>query len=295
MFTTILLYAGLIPLAIAFLVALAVWRVGASPPVVWACGVGLGFIAAQIGLKNQLGLIAAIRGFVVPREPADWLPMIVVLAIGASLLLTVASRSYRHHAIALAALLVIVVPVRLLSGNVRVTQIWSPLEKIVYLALLAATIGLVWLVLASGNDERPSLTRLVLLVVVTIGSALVLTLSGVLVYGQSTGAVAAAIAGTALACLPVITRSNNSVYRLPFVGLRGAAGVIALALGSLIILGHFTAGLTITNAALLLVSLVAAGAPTPKAIASQPPWLQLVFRTLVCLTPLAIAIGSVAE
>jgi hypothetical protein len=79
---------------------------------------------------------------------------------------------------------------------------------------------------------------------------------------------------------------------LSIPGFTGAAGVIACLLVGLILLGHFYAELSTTNAALLVAALVAAGAPLPKSLANHPAWLHTAARALVCFTPLGIALAS---
>jgi hypothetical protein len=62
-----------------------------------------------------------------------------------------------------------------------------------------------------------------------------------------------------------------------------------MSLGGLLIVAHFYAALTATNAALLAASLVAAGGRLPAMLATGPAWRQAVIRAAFCLTPLAIA------
>jgi hypothetical protein len=304
MFTATLIYAGLLPFAASATIAFALGRTRVSQPAIWACGIACGFVAGLVGLKSQAGFAAALKSIARPHEAADWLPIVVLLALGVSFLLLSAPPSRWRHALALATVLAIAVPLRLLSGNVRLTHDqWSPLDKFAYLTLLAATLGLVWLLLASGSDEQPSLARLLFLVIVAVGAAVVLALSGVFVYGQYSGALAAALTGTALACSLGATgstrlsspKSASASQRFALPGLSGAAAVITYSLGSLIILGHFFASLGPTNAVLLFISLAAAGTPLPTALLGRSLWQQLATRAVFCLTPLAIAIYSVID
>ena len=79
---------------------------------------------------------AALRSIAAPHEAADWLPIIVLLVLGTSLLFLSLSPSRLRLVIALAVMQSIAIPVRLLSGNVRLTHDqWSPLEKVTYLLL----------------------------------------------------------------------------------------------------------------------------------------------------------------
>ena len=145
---------------------------------------------------------------------------------------------------------------------------WSPLEKIAYLVLLSAAFGLVWLLLGRGRKGEQAFDRQPCLLLVAIGAAVVLPLSGVLSYGQYCGAVAAAVTGTAgglLLWCHWLRQCSNSL-RTDWVSscCYGAAGVLTFSLGSLIVLGYFFASLTITNAVLLFVSLAAGGTVFPR-------------------------------
>lgn len=301
MFTATLIYAGLLPFAASAIIAFALGRMRVSHPATWACGLACGFVVGLFGLKSQAGFAAALKSIAQPHEAADWLPIIVLLALGVSVLLLSAPPSHWRRTIALAAVLAIAVPLRLLSGNVRLTHDqWSPLDKFAYLTLLAATLGFVWLLLASGSDEQPSLARLLFLVIVAVGTAVVLTLSGVFVYGQYSGAVAAALTGTALAVFlgatgpqrSGATGSASASQRFALPGLPGAAGIITYSLGSLIILGHFFASLSVANTVLLMLSLAAAGGPLPEFMICRPAWQRISARATVCLIPLIAALAK---
>jgi hypothetical protein len=308
MLTDTLLLAGVLPFAASAAIVLVLGQLRVSPPAVWAWGIATGFIVGMVALKSPAGFVPALRSFAIPHEAADWLPIIELLVLGASLLFLSMPPSRWRLVIALAVMQSIAIPVRLLSGNVRLTHNqWSPLEKVTYLLLLAATLGLVWRLLASGSKERQSLLRPPFLLIVAVGAAIVLTLSGVLTYGQYCGAIAASLTGTALACIlgaPGSTGSGATGFsglslskpasarsRFALTGLPGAAGVLTFSLGSLIILGYFFASLSGTNAVLLFFSFAAAGAALPAALAHRPFWQQVATRAAFCLTPLTIAIA----
>jgi hypothetical protein len=266
-----------------------------------ASGITLGYIAAQIGLKSQVGVGVAVRSFIRPLEAADWLPFVALGAWAISLLLVRGWRPARFVAAAFA----FAVPVRLLAEHARIAREWSRVEKLGYLSLLAAMIGFVWLLLAADDEEQPASGRLVCIIIVAAGIAVVLTLSGVLVYGQLSAALSAALTGAALACislefLPLPLgegrgegESRSSALREPAIRrLPGAAGIIACLLSGLIILGYFYAELSTTNAALLIAALAAAAAPLPKSLARHSAWLHIAARALLCITLLAMAIVS---
>ena len=273
-FANELFFAGVIPLAVAAATAFALRRFGSPPPVVWAAGVGVAYIAGQFALASRRGLARAIQLLVSPREAVEWLPHSVVLAVGVTILAVYAPRRWRQRVVALAALLAIGVPARLLAGHLA--QQWSALEKASHLALLAATLALIWLLLASARDDELPRLRQVLLMIASLGAAIATTLSGSFTIGRLCGIVAAAVTGTAL----VTPR-----------GLSGAAGVVTLSLGGLIICGVFYARLNSANATLLLLSIAAAGR-LPEVVSAWPDRPRAVLRAALCLTPLGIALAA---
>lgn len=319
------IYAGLLPLITSAATMFALRWLQVSPRAAWAWSVAGGFIVGVVGLKvaelkSDEIFVAALRSFAMPQEAAQWLPVLVLLALGASLVLdstrladrpTLPSFPRRREsmrrsqlAVALAAFFTIAATLRLLGGHAGFTyNHWSTLGKLGRLALYASALGLLWTLLASkGDSAQKSPERQPLLVLVAVGTAVVLTLSGVFVYGEYCGAIAASITGAALACTgfgatgyasaptdwPTESfEASNSVS--------GAAGVLTFSLGGLIILGYFFASLSATNMALLFISLAAAGAAFPSVLSNRPAWQRLATRLVLCLVPLAIAIVSVVR
>ena len=295
MFLETFIYAGLIPLAAAALIAFALRRSGITPPATWASAVACGFITAQLALKSQAGFATAFRALVQPSDASEWLSVFVLLALGISFLLMNASPARWRGEFVLAAAFTISVPLRLLSLHVGHMQEWSPLEKLAHLSLAAATLGVIWLLLGSGGESQSSFARAFCVAIVAVGAAIVLSLSGVFVYGQYCGAIAAALAGASLALFVGATGSAGAPRRFTLSGFTGAAGVVTFSLGSLILLGYFFGDLRAANAALLVVALAAAGAPLPAVLLAWPSWQQFLLRTAACLTPLAFAIASVVN
>lgn len=293
MFFNAFLYAGVLPLVSSAAIAFVMRQSKSSPRSVWSIAIAGGFIAAQFGLKSQSSFANAWQSLIEPHEAADWLPLIVLLAIGVNLLMAHVAFFSRRGALALAAIFSLAVPVRLLSGNVRLTHQWSAFEKLIYLAMLAATLGVTWLVLSAEGDEQQSVLRLPLLILVAAGTAVALTLSGVFGYGLSSGAIAAALTGTAIALIVLLHMANSP--RFSFPGISGAAGVITFSLGSLIILGHFFAELTILNATLLFASLAATAVPLPHVIQFGPKWRSMAVRASLCISPLVVALALTAS
>ncbi|HEX4412893.1 MAG TPA: hypothetical protein VH107_04640 [Lacipirellulaceae bacterium] len=296
MFLHTFLCAGVVPFATAAVVAIAVAQFGAVPRVYWLLGTALGFVAGYIALKNQSGIVPAIASITRPQTAADWLPIIVLLALGVGLLL--AQSAPRWIGIGLAGLLALAVPLRLLCTNARLTSEWTATEKLACVCLLASAFGAIWLTLARNENARTAKTQLLLLLIDATGIAAALTISGVLVYGQACGSLAAALAGTALASAFVHWQNRNSVDEAHDAseafgwssGFPAAAGVITFSLGGFIILGHFFADLSATSALLLFVSLAAAGGPLFEGLLRRAAWQHAVIRTLACLVPLGVAV-----
>jgi hypothetical protein len=282
MLTNAILYAALLPLAVSAAIAFILRQMRSPLPVIWPVAITGGFLAAQFALRGQTGFFESLRTFVEPHEAVDWLPHVVLLALGASTVIYLAP-AQRPRLIALAAALCVAVPVRLLSGNLA--QHWSIIGKVVVLVSLATVFGLVWLLLAINDSERPAILRVALLILVTVGTANVVTQSGAFVYGLSCAALGAAIAGVVLVFAFRGVASSS--------GAAASAGVIAFTLGSLIILGHFYAELNTTNAALLLLSLTATAVPLPAMLRTGPAWQLNTTRAIFCLLPLTMAVVGV--
>ncbi len=266
--------------AVSFIVALAVAfvlrRMRSPPAVACAAGVGLGYIAGQLTLAGRAGLGWALTSLIRPREARDWLPLMVLLAMGVTTVATYAPRAWRPWVVGLATLLAMAVPSRLLAGHVA--RQWSLLEKLSHLALLAATLGLLWLLLGSAQPDEQPRFRAMLMVVVALAAAVLIAMSGSLTYGQLCAAVAAALMGASLAMLD------------SGAGLSGAAGVVVFSLGGVILLSCVYAQLEPFNAAMVLLALAGAGGKLPEFALQKRPWRRAALRAALCLLPLVAAI-----
>lgn len=291
MLVDVLIYAALLPFSVAVVVSLAARRLRFGPDVSWATGIAMGFVAGQLALAGHRSLIE-------PREAVHWLPHAVLLATGIAILSNNKRGSIARLALPLSAALVVGLPIRLLAGSAYVTIHWSLLEKFAYIALLSATFGLTWLLLGSAREEEHPRLRPILLIGVAVGAAVVIALSGVFVYGELCGVVAAAVTGTVASAVADDTRYPR--IRVPFFPLRaapspwrlsGGAGVVACSLGGLIVLCGFYGKLTPGNAALLFLSLVLSAGRLPRFVGSLRPWQQGAVRIGLSLAPLAIAVA----
>ena len=63
-----LIYVALVPLSVAAAAALVVRRLRIQPPVAWAAGVGLGYVAGHVALASRSGVARALRSLVAPRH-----------------------------------------------------------------------------------------------------------------------------------------------------------------------------------------------------------------------------------
>src|SRR5215208_6775236 len=98
MFITTFTYAGAVPLVVAAVIAFGIRQIGGSAGAAWAWGVALAFVAAQLGLKSEAGWRNAAGALAAPNEAVDWLSIIILLALGISLLLMAAAPTHRPYA-----------------------------------------------------------------------------------------------------------------------------------------------------------------------------------------------------
>src|SRR4051794_28268935 len=156
MLTNAFLYAAFLPLTASALIAFSLRQMQTPLPVLWPAAITGGFLAGQFTLRGQSGFFDGLNTFFQPHEAVDWLPHIVLLALGVSLVIYLAP-VHRDRLVVLAAALCFAAPVRLLSGNLA--QHWSIAGKVAMLILLAAVLGIVWRLLALNDDGRPAFIR----------------------------------------------------------------------------------------------------------------------------------------
>jgi hypothetical protein len=287
-----LLYAGIVPLVVAASVTFVIEQIGASSNAAWAWGVAIGFIAGQFALKAEGGSSYAAEALMRPTSAADWLAILVLLALGVSLLLMAAPVTLRPIVWALAAALCFAAIVRLLANNAQLLN-WSVGARVGVLLVLAAGLSSLWILLGPREGRVPSPVQVALLIVVAVGIAMVLTLSGVLVYGQLAGAVAAALAGCGV--VGTLGRGDSTAAEGGSrAGVSGAAGIVVLTLTGLLVLGHFYASLSTRDGVLLFAAIAAAGMPLPGVTASAASWKHVPIRAALCISPLAIAVAGVS-
>jgi len=286
-----LLWAGIVPLAAAAVAMLVARLLKLRPRAAWAVSVGMGYVVGQFGLVSRAGVATALNALVAPHEARDWLPWAVVLAAGTTVWVVQATGSMRWVGHVLAIVIVLAVPARLLGGSVYLASRWTGGEKIAHLALLAAAVGVAWWLLESCKDSDQPLLRCMLLIYTAVGTAVAVTLSGSFAYGELCGVVAGALTGALLAgVLNPASPTDVDATASPD-GLGGAAGVVAMSLGGLILLGYFYAELSSADALFLCVALLAAGGWLPMPAAAGSGWGGAV-RAVFCIVPMALAVAG---
>lgn len=266
------IFPGIVAFTTALVATFVCRRLRLPPQIAWAIGFSLAYIAAQFALDSRAAGWTW-PSLLWPLEARDWLPAAVLLSLAWTILAASAPTNWRFRLLALATLLVVAVPARLLAGPVA--QRWSTAEKLFHLGLLSAAFGLLWLLLSSSRSHEQPRTRAALAALVAAVAAIVMTLSGSFTYGQLGAAVAGAILGATVGSA---------------AGPEGAAGPITFSLGSLVLLSCYYAQLTAVSAALLLLALVLAAARVPNAAATLPAWLQAAIRAAVCMFLLGVAL-----
>src|SRR4051812_38302420 len=104
MFTNALLYAGLLPLITTALFALMMRQFRLAQQIAMAVSITAGFLTAQFTLRAQTGFSDSLHTFLEPHEAVDWLPHLLLLALGVSIIMHLAP-THRRQLIALAAAL----------------------------------------------------------------------------------------------------------------------------------------------------------------------------------------------
>src|SRR4051794_18514700 len=96
MLTNALLYAGLLPLLTSATIAFVLQRMRAPPPIIWAFAIAFGFLTAHFALRSQTGIADSLHSFIEPHESVDWLPHLVLLALGVTVVMYLAPAGRRR-------------------------------------------------------------------------------------------------------------------------------------------------------------------------------------------------------
>jgi hypothetical protein len=162
----------------------------------------------------------------------------------------------------------------------RGTGPWSPSQAATALAVLAAGLILVWAALGSLVASRPQRSTLVALALTCGGAAATVLLSGYATGGLRGLALAAALAGAAVA------------FRVlsPPRGLTGAVGVGVVGLFALVVTGRFFGSLTTFHAVLLLLAPLLCWLPALAPLGRLRPAARGALSALLVALPLALAV-----
>src|SRR5262249_38346275 len=148
---------------------LACRRLGTNTAIAWAAAVGLAYVVGQAIHALRIGWRSGLAQLFQPRESQDWLPWLVLVAMGITVLTEFAPIEWRRVVAALGGLFVVAVPIRLLAGSVHVTTRWSAAMGFAAVAAWSAALAVVWLLLAAGDANRQIIVRGGLLIVVAVG------------------------------------------------------------------------------------------------------------------------------
>ena len=272
-------WIGVVPCLAAALAMLVAGRLRSTAA--WSLSVASGLVGGMVAKNVRVGWQTALEKLIHPHAAIDWLPWLVLVAAGISTLAVYALRTWQRWLVALACVFALAVPFRLLASNAAAMSRWTVTEKLAILAFWSVTFAAVWLSLALGRRNRQPLVRGSLLAVVALGISVTLAASGAITLGELGGIAAATVLG-ATGSASVLGRISD--------GPSHAAGPLAVMLGSLILLGY-SYDLSATNAALLTVSLAAAGGWLPTNWPPHSGW-QAAFRAALALIPLSIAAAS---
>jgi hypothetical protein len=286
MFTTReILYTGAVPLVITLAVLLAAWRPWRrrDRPVArgyWggAAGIGVGFLAA----------FALLDGRVPPWPPAEarhglfyFVAALTVLGVVEALL-----HAWRPKAAWLraeAALIVFATGVFFLfQSMLRPDGAWTTLEAGRRLLGMTVLLHAAWASAEALVLRLPRLAGPLVLSAFTGAVALVVMLSGSVVYGRLAGAIAIAT----LACAPIAMKSYG------FSLARGGITVVVPSAVSILLLGYtyVDPGVTATNAALLLAGLVLPWAAAVSPMRRRRVWVRTATAVVLVVIPTAVAV-----
>ena len=288
-------WAGFLPAIVAAGALAAVGRYAHKAHAAWLAGVTAGYLVGHWTLDAlNIGWLASVAKSFRPHEARDWLPLAVLLAVAPEIVVRFHKRG-SVLAWLLRLALCAVLPWWLLRGSAYLplavlpnadfhTGAWSRGEAIGCIGGSAMALLAVWLTVAgfAGDKSWPGL-RSLLAIVVTLGGAATLAMSGSLAYGQLLGVLAATLAGCGLAArlLPLET------------GPEAASGPLVAASGSVLLLAYFFAELKLPNAIFLLLAMSTAVGWLPGS-GKLSGRVYALLRCVVCLSALTAAVSWAA-
>ncbi len=287
-------WGGVLPAVVAAAVLFVVWRLTGKAASAWRTALVAGYLAGHWALStSNIGIVATLVKSYQPTEAHDWIPLLIALAMVPD---AIACLGKRGPALAwlLRAALCLFAPWRFFQGSAYLPLValpdfgfetleWSTTEAATQIGAIGAMLLFAWFALRVAKEPDGLRTRSALAVVVALGAAITVALSGSLLYGQLLGVLTAALAGTGLASAIVGTQRDPEA----------AAGPLVLAYGGLLLLANFYAELTTLHTALLLVAMLTAIGWLPRA-KKLSPRAHAIIRTLLCLAALGTAVSLAA-
>lgn len=286
------LLGGGVPFAAAAATLAIVWLLTRRAGAAWSAGVIVGFAAGAAAIDSPgAGVRAAALGLVRPHESHQWLPMLGLLA-ALPAIAGLAPGRWRGVRWLLAAAIVAAAPLWMLWGGKYLpsaelrdagftASAWSAGTAALIVSGVAAAMLAAWAWWEAAEASDLPLVRSLLVVVALVGAAAVAALTGSLTHGQWLGALAATIGGCA---------AMAWLLRAP-AGPEAAAGPILLVAGCLVMLATLYSEMKPLQGAALWLAIALAAGPLPG-LRRLPAWGRGAVRTVVCLTPLLLAVGS---
>ena len=283
------LVGGLLPAAVAAAALVVAWKVSGNSTISWMTSFLSGYTAGQWGLDARgIGLGEAISKFYAPEVASDWVPMLLVFAAVPEVVSQFGKRGKRASWLPFTGVASFLTW-RMLSlhkdyptselvvaGFNESPWTWTD----VALMIVGATLVMLhlWGLAKAGERQSAPVMRSVLTMLVAVGGAAVLALSGSLTTGQLMGVVAASLGGSGLtAWILRIEAGPEAAPALPQVAIVGLLLVAAL---------FIEEGITFSKAVLLIASLLMAMSVLPN----RKKW-QLGLRPIACLVPLAMVVA----
>jgi len=281
-----IIIVALVPCGVAAATMFVCRRLGLVPHTAWVTSVGAALVIGQMALTAPAGATSAIGRLFQPHEAIDWLPWLVLLAVGISIVSEYVPHLTGWRPIALVLIFSAAATARLLAGSVHVTSRFSSLEKFGVLVLWSSVFTLLWRLFDAGRASGQPLLRGGLLIITTLGLAAAVALPSTFVYGGIYLVIAGTIAGALLGCIAM----RSAADFLSALDPSGAAAPLATILGGILLLCRYYGGLSLLDTLLAAVALAAAVGPMPKSWPT-PPLARAALRTASCLIPLAIAVA----
>lgn len=228
----LILQSALVPFAVALALLFALHRMPLQA-IVPAIALAGGFVAATFSAFHA-------QWSAVPKTALDWLPYIAVFGVAGSL----AAENAPHAVTRLLSRLVIALVTVTLAVWPAIASL-GPSKAAAVAGTAALLITMAWSFLAKSGENRP--TSALLLAIVAGGAGLALMLDSSAALGQSSGALAAALAACLLFNLPRV--------RIAFSA--AATGTAVLLLGMLLMNAYVYAGFSPVYVALLAGGLFA--------------------------------------